>query len=135
MNEIVHKGIIRKKDKNNLEVEIVDGAECSSCSLNGACNIAETRDKILQIQVEDSSFKSDEQVSVHLSAQTAFSALFWAYLFPFIIILVSVVVLSNYFSEAVAGVSSLIFLLVYYGLIYLNKKYFNTKFKLEIRKI
>lgn len=40
MSEILHTGIVRKKNNNEVEVEIVDGAECSTCSLHGACNIS-----------------------------------------------------------------------------------------------
>lgn len=133
MSEIIHNGIVHKRSDNNLEIEIVDGAACSTCSQKGACTIADSNGDLLPIQSNTEGFKEGDSVSIHLSFRTAFSALFWGYLFPFIILMTSVVVFSLFFEEGIAGLLALGLVLVYYLIIYLNNKYFSKKFELEIK--
>jgi len=135
MSEIVHKGILKKTKDGKMEVQITDGVECESCSIKGACNVGETRDNKVTVDAEMLDFKDGEMVSVHLSESLAFSALFWAYVFPFIVLFVTLIILSSFMSEAMAGLISLVFLALYYLFIYLNKNYFNKKFSLKINKL
>lgn len=135
MGEIVHKGIVRKTEDGKLEVQLVDGMECESCQIKGACNIGETRDNKVRIVEEDEGFVAGEEVSVHLSNELAFSALFWAYIFPFIVLFGVLIILSLFMSELHAALIAIGFLMVYYFVIYLNKNYFNRKFSLKINKL
>ena len=135
MNQITHTGIISKKGLNNVFVDLVDGTECSSCSLKGACGVADVKEESLIIQNNDDIFQHGDIVKVQMSHQMAFSALFWAYIFPFIILLASVIVLSYFYSEGVAGLVSLSFVLIYYTIIYFNKNIFNKKFQLKIKHL
>lgn len=135
MSDFIHKGIVQKRSGNSLEIEIVDGLECSSCSHKGSCHISDSNSDLLEVETTDKHFKEGDNVSIHLSGQKAISALFWGYLFPFIILMTSVIVFSLFFSEGVAGGITLLVLSVYYLLIYLNKKYFSKKFDLKVSKM
>jgi len=135
MSEIIHTGIVNKKSDDSIEVQIIDGVECSSCSLKGACSIADSSDKMVKVQEGDTVFMQGERVQVEMSAQMAFSAMFWGYIFPFIVLLSSVVILSLFYSEGVAGLTALAFLSIYYLLVYLNKNYFDKKFRLKIKRL
>ena len=134
MSEILHTGIVRKKNNSEVEVEIVDGVECSTCSLHGACNISETREKFVRVVSDDTDFQEGETVKIQMSHQMAFRALFWAYLFPFIIVIFSIIIISLFVNELVAGLVSILFLFIYYFLIYINKQYFNKIFQLKIKR-
>ena len=135
MNQITHKGIISKKCLHNVSVELIDSVECSSCSLKGACGVADVKEESLLINTSDDIFQNGDIVKVEMSHQMAFSALFWAYIFPFIILLTSVIVLSFFYSEGIAGLVSLFLILVYYAIIYFNKNIFNKKFQLKIKHL
>ena len=134
MSAIVHKGIIRRTAEGLTEVELVDGMECESCSVKGACQIGEVRDKVLPV---DSSvaYQEGEMVSVELSSQMAFGALFWAYIFPFIVLITGLILLSLFLNEALSALIALAFLAIYYFLVYLNKDYFDKKFQLKINRL
>ena len=80
-------------------------------------------------------FTLNETVKIEMSTKIAFKALFWAYLLPCIIIFSCVVTLSDFIDEGLAGLISILILLVYYSIIYLNKNYFKTKFNLTIKHI
>src|SRR5210317_1428109 len=99
MGEIIHKGIVRKTVDGKLEVALIDGLECESCHIKGACNIGETRDNKVRMLEEHEGFEAGEEVSVHLSNELAFSALFWAYIFPFIVLFGALIILSLFMSE------------------------------------
>ena len=135
MSEIVHKGIVRETQDGVMEVEITDSMQCESCSVKGACNVGEVRENKVSIQNDQRGFKAGETVSVHLSQHLAFSALFWAYVFPFIVLFGGLIGLSVFVNELTAGLISIGFLLVYYLFIYLNKSYFNKKFSLKINRL
>ena len=135
MSEIVHKGVVSKNEDGKLEVTIVDGLECESCSIKGACNVGETRDNKVMVDMSKESYEEGDKVSVHLSNHLAFSALFWAYIFPFIVLFGGLIILSLFMNEALAGLISLAFLAVYYFFIYMNRNYFNKKFSLRINRL
>lgn len=135
MSEIVHKGVVQRAKNGEMEVEIIDGVECESCSIKGACSMGESREKLVSIDAGQLEFREGDTVSVHLSSGLAFSALFWAYIFPFIVLFGGLVALSFFFNEAIAGLISLVFLVVYYGFIYMNRTYFDRKFSLKINRL
>jgi sigma-E factor negative regulatory protein RseC len=134
MSGIVHKGIIRKDESGAINVELLDGLECESCSIKGSCQLGGTRDNVLKIDRVDAEYKEGEMVEVELSSGMAFGALFWAYIFPFIIMITGLIVMSNFVSEGIAGLMALAFLGLYYLGVYLNKQYFEKKFELKINR-
>jgi len=135
MGEIIHRGIVERTAGGDLQVQMTDGLECESCTIKGACHIGESRDTSIRISDAHMDFREGEEVTVHLSTQLAFRALFWAYIFPFIIMVGGLVILSIYLTEAMAGLVSIGFLAIYYLVIYLSKSYFDREFSLKINRL
>ena len=135
MSEIVHKGIVRKLENEHAEVEIIDGMVCESCSAKGACQVGEVRDKLIRVKDASGTLQVGEAVEVELTTSMAFGALFWAYIFPFILLMLGLIIAINYVSELLAAGVGLGFLVVYYLLVYLNQKYFDKKFELKINRL
>lgn len=135
MEEIIHKGILRKNAAGKLEVEITDQVECSTCHVKGSCSAGGARDKIFPVEYRSGDIEPGDLVSVHLSVKTAFKALFWAYIFPLILLLVTIIVSSIVFSELLTGLIAILSLVIYYTIIYLAKNYFNKEFSLNIKRL
>ena len=132
MAEIVHKGIVRKVENDQAEIELVDAVSCESCSAQGACQAGDLRDKVLRIQTGSREFRVGQLVEVEMSTGMAFSALFWAYLFPFLLMLVGLVIGAQYVGELLSATVALGILAIYYILVYLNRAYFEKKFELKV---
>lgn len=135
MEEIIHKGIIREGHDGELQVEITDQAECSTCQVKGACAVGSSKDKIFPLDSGMNDFVPGESVYLHLSTKTAFKALFWAYILPLIILLVFIVVIGMIASELMTGLITLAALAIYYTILYLTKKKFNKAFSLNIKRL
>jgi len=135
MEEIIHKGIIRKGHDGELQVEITDQVECSACHVKGACAVGSSREKIFPVDSRFNDIEPGEQVYLHLSMKTAFKALFWAYIFPLILILVSIGAVGFFVSELLTGLIAIAVLVIYYTVLYLSKNYFNKEFSLNIKKL
>lgn len=135
MEEIIHKGVLRKNEVGKLEVEITDQVECSTCHVKGSCSAGGARDKIFPVDYDSNDFEPGELVTLHLSVKTAFKALFWAYIFPLILLLITIIISSTVFSELLTGLIAISSLVIYYFIIYLSKNYFNKEFSLNIKRL
>lgn len=134
MSGIVHKGIIRKREDGSTSVELVDAVNCEACSVKGSCQMGESRENVFKVDHSQDTFRDGDSVEVELSSQMAFGALFWAYIFPFIVLFAGLVIMTQFVSEGMAGLIALAFLGLYYYLVYLNKSYFDKKFQLKIKR-
>lgn len=132
MSGIVHKGIIRKSSDGVTRVELVDAVDCESCSAKGGCQLGGARDNVYQVK-EGMNYADGDLVEVEMSEQMAMGALFWAYIFPFIVLFVGLVALNQFMGEGLAGLIAIAFLAIYYIMVYLNRGYFDKKFELKIK--
>jgi sigma-E factor negative regulatory protein RseC len=135
MEEIIHTGIIRQGHDGQLQVEITDQVECSACHVKGTCAAGSSKDKIFPVDSGMSDFVPGESVYLHLSMKTAFKALFWAYILPLVILLVSIGGIGMIASELTTGLITLAVLAIYYIVLYLTKNFFNKEFSLNIKRL
>ncbi|HAY70577.1 MAG TPA: hypothetical protein DCX89_01680, partial [Saprospirales bacterium] len=126
---------LRKNAAGKLEVEITDQVECSTCHVKGSCSAGSAREKTFPVEYRYDDIEPGDLVSVHLSVKTAFKALFWAYIFPLILLLATIIVSSIVFSELLTGLIAISSLVIYYTIIYLAKNYFNKEFSLNIKRL
>ena len=135
MNEINHNGIISGIKSGVVEVLITDNISCDGCGIKNACISGGKKDNVFFVDSQGQDFSSGDRVQITLSHNRALNAVVWAYIFPFIVMIVSLVILSLFFNELMAGLISFVLLAVYYFLIFLNKKYFNKRFRLKLKNI
>ncbi len=69
-----------------------------------------------------------------MQTELGLKAVFWAYVFPFILMIVVLVVSSNLFKEWIAGLLSLFVLIPYYFMLFVLKNSFRKAFKVSILK-
>lgn len=134
MNIIKHKGTVIQVEPSQLKIKIVSQSACASCDARASCGLMECRDKIVAVKVNNSQdYYIDQEVTVSMSLRSGFGAVFWGYVLPLILVLLTLfaAILMGY-SESFAGLSSIIILIPYYFGLFLSQRYFNDKFSFQV---
>lgn len=134
---IEHLGEVVSVKDNCVKVLLRSASACSSCHAKGACSSADFQDKYIETKVDNTtSYVQGEKVYVSCDDKQGFYALFWAYIFPLILV-VGLLVLGLVFlnDELKAGLLSLVVLPFYYLFLYFKKQYFEKKVDIKIKKI
>lgn len=130
----IHSGIISKITGDSIIVSLEQNIHCESCRAKASCGISESNTKDIEIQNTTDSFKVNETVTVILEKALGLKAVFWAYVFPFILMFTTLIITSVFLKEWLAGIVSLFILIPYYLTLYLLKNVFKTAFKISIIK-
>ncbi|WP_339736678.1 SoxR reducing system RseC family protein [uncultured Sunxiuqinia sp.] len=134
--EISHKGIIKSLTDQQIVVSIVNESACSSCHAKGACSAADMQDKEIEIRNFSGDYRVGQTVQVVGRTSQGFKALFYGYVFPFLIIMLVLITLTSLqFSEGISGLISLSVLLPYYLILYLTRNKIRKSFEFEIKPL
>lgn len=129
-----HEGIVSKISKTTITISLKGNVNCEGCKAQSACGVSDSNDKEIEVLNPIQSFQVNEEVAVVLKKELGLKAVFWAYVFPFILMAVVLVVTSFFFEEWVAGLLSLFILLPYYFMLYIMKDAFQKAFQVSILK-
>ena len=130
----VHSGVISKISGEYVIVTLEQNIHCESCKAKASCGISESVTKEVIVYNAKDPFKVNEQVQVVLKKTLGFKAVFWAYVFPFLLMLFTLIIASTFLTEWVAGVLSILVLLPYYLTLYYLKNNLKSVFKISILK-
>ena len=133
-NTFVHSGIISKIAGQSIIVSLEQNIHCNSCRAKAACGISESETKEIEIINSNDYFIINERVEVVLKRALGFKAVFWAYVFPFILMFSTLIITSSFLKEWIAGLLSLIVLIPYFLTLYLFKNSLKSVFKMSILK-
>ena len=61
---IRHQGIVENINGTHLQVRIVQTSACASCSIKGHCSSADTKEKLIDVIDESSSYQPGDRVWV-----------------------------------------------------------------------
>ena len=88
------------------------------------CGSAESDDKVVEVLNTNPNLQLHDSVNVLMRKDLGLKAVFWAYVFPFILLMTVLVTASFFVTEWLAGVFSILVLPPYYLLLYsLKEKY------------
>src|SRR4030043_1046600 len=133
--EITHEGIVQEVRDNNVIVSFVSQPACSSCNLKNSCSLAEGVIKNLEVSSSGKLYKAGEKVLVVLQQSHGFRAVFLGYILPFLIVLISLVILLKLTNnEALAGLISISSLVPYYLILWILRGHINEIFKFRLQK-
>ncbi|MBT3209469.1 MAG: SoxR reducing system RseC family protein [Bacteroidetes bacterium] len=133
---IEHKGFIKSIDAKQIRVSILAESSCASCHAKGLCNLSEVDEKEIEIVRKNGDFSIGETVNVIMQESLGFHAMFLGYIFPFILVLATLIVSSNFSNnEAISGLLSLSVLIPYYIILYFSKSSLKKKFSFTLQKI
>ncbi|MCJ7759229.1 MAG: SoxR reducing system RseC family protein [Gillisia sp.] len=133
-NLVKHEGVVSKISKNGIVVSIRGNVSCDGCKAQSACGVSDSNDKEIEVQHTNEVFNLNETVSVVLEKQLGLKAVFWAYLFPFILIMGTLFITSTFFKEWIAGLASLLILVPYYFMLHIFNNSFKKSFQVSILK-
>jgi sigma-E factor negative regulatory protein RseC len=133
---IEHSGIIDKIENNRIHVLINNQAGCSECQANGVCLTFDSDKKIIEMENSDSIYKPGDQVILFLEKSTGPQSVFLAFVFPFVLILFTLLILKSFVvNELISGAISIAVLIPYYCILSFFSEKLKTKFKFNIKKV
>lgn len=132
-NLIKHNGFISKISKNSVTVSLIGNMNCDACNGKAACGISESNVKEIEIFDIRKSFGLNDQVDVVMEKSLGLKAVFWMYIFPFLLMIFTLIGAMAVFAEWLAGLLSLLILIPYYLTIYFFRNAFKKAFKFYIQ--
>lgn len=131
---ITHPGIVEKVTGDKAFIKILAMSACSSCHAKGMCNVAEVEEKVVEIRKDPRrTLRIGEQVTVTMKKSQGTYAVLLGYVVPFFI-LIGVLMLVLFLSgdEGLAGLSAVLILIPYYGILYFYRKRLKSIFTFMI---
>jgi sigma-E factor negative regulatory protein RseC len=133
---IEHSGIVTHLDEGKIYVRIVQQSACSSCHAKGACSASSMREKEIVVENTSGKFQVGDSVMLFAKNSTGLLAVLLAFVFPFLFILLCLLILKNFVSnEVVSGLIALGLLLPYYTVILIFNDKLHKKLQFNIEKI
>jgi len=133
-NSVKHEGIVSKISGKTITVSLKGNVNCEGCKAQSACGVSDSNDKEIEVDVVAQKFKLNETVDVLLKRELGLKAVFWAYVFPFILMFLVLVISSFFLKEWIAGLLSLFMLIPYYFMLFVLKSKFQKAFQVSILK-
>ena len=131
---IRHQGIVENINGTHLQVRIVQTTECASCSIKGHCSSADTKEKLIDVIDESSSYQPGDRVWVTGELSMGVMAVLFAFIFPFLILIISLFVFMAIWNDELrSALCSLALLVPYYYILWLNKSRLGKKFSFSIK--
>jgi len=130
-----HRGIVSKILDDKFIVSLKGNVNCEGCKAKSACGVSESNDKEIEVSKTVQSFNLNEEVDVVLKRELGLKAVFWAYFFPFILMVFTLLISSGFVKEWISGLISLFILIPYYIILYFLQENFRKVFKVSIFKI
>lgn len=135
MSQIIeHSGIIQDINGKHIRVQIIQESGCVSCQVKGACSAADMKDKYVDVESDESDWKVGQPVTLFGQSSMGLFAVFVAFVIPFLLILLTLLILRNYVdNEAVSGAIALGTLLPYFIILSLFNNKLKSKLKFQLR--
>ena len=131
---IKHEGVVSRISKNGIIVSLKGDVNCECCKAQSACGVSESNDKEIEIENPSQSFQLNESVDVVLNRELGLKAVFWAYVFPFLLMFLVLIITSLFLKEWISGLMSLAILIPYYFMLFVFKDTFKKVFQVSILK-
>ena len=137
LKEIIqHPGIIEKVEADKVYVNILSKSACSTCHSKGMCGVSEMENKIVEVSRDnDTEYTSGDNVTVFMKKSLGQKAVFYGYLYPFLIMLLSLILmLAITNNEGLSALVALGLLVPYYYALHKLKDRLSKTFEFKIRK-
>ena len=133
-NEVRYHAVVKEVSDGHLQVGIVKSSACGGCSIKGHCNSAEAKERL--VDVYDASalnYSKGQDVWLVGSSTMGWKALAYGIGIPFLIVFVSIVVLTMVVSsELWVALIALFLLTPYYIILYKNKEKMKRQFAFSV---
>lgn len=133
--QIEHKGVILSINTSKAIVKIERKSACSGCHAQSACSAADKEDREIEVVLPHSDFSIGEEILVTGNYSMGLKAVLFAFVIPFLLMLISLFVSKGYVTDAFAGVISLVVLSVYYIILSFFKDQLKRRFLFIAKKL
>lgn len=135
-NEVIrHSGEIIELGEGIAKVKIIQTSACAECMAKGMCTASDKTEKIIEAEANTSTLSVGETVWVEGHKNLGIIAVLFAYIMPFLLILLTMVIASQFTeNELLVGTISLLILIPYFIVIRCMKGRFKSKFKFYVVK-
>lgn len=136
-NQLCTQAVVRETHENHIIVEIVVQSACAACHAKGACGISDRRNETIKIELPNpNQFSVGEVVSVEMQQSLGMKAVVIAYLFPFIVLVLGLLVTYGITKHELLSIGvSLGLTAIYYITISKLKDKFAKEFVFTVKKI
>jgi len=131
---VKHAGIVTKKTKESVVVSLVGNVNCVACNAKSSCGISDSDTKTIEIFENQKAYMLHESVDVIMENDKGLKAVFYAYIFPFILLFSTLLISLNFIKEWQAGLLALFILVPYFLILYYSENYLRKEFKISLLK-
>jgi sigma-E factor negative regulatory protein RseC len=132
-NYLEHRGLVTDCHNGRLKISLL-GSGCSACH-KSLCMLGDSKAKEVEIHSPDASFITGEEVLVRINSSSGYKAVFLLYLLPFLLMLISIIVMQNVgYHESISGVISLFILIPYFLVVYSFRKRIASQCHIDVIK-
>ena len=134
---IEHPGIIDRIDGKRVWVSIQPQSACGNCHSKSYCGMAEVAEKIVEVQspAPGTKLEKGQHVIISLKKSLGYRALILGYLLPFVILLLSLIILLSITgNEALSALTAIMLMVPYYLILYHNRDKIKASFRFFIKQ-
>lgn len=133
---IHHKGVVERIEGGVVYVRIVQQSACAGCHAQAMCSAADKKDKIIEVPDHSATFREQEEVWIEGQSSMGLKAVFLAFVVPLILLLAAIIAGSALrWEETASGLTSLMLLCFYYGILYLRRDKLKKRFIFTLKKL
>lgn len=133
---IHHTGIIERIEGNTCYVKIIQQSACAGCHAKSMCNASESKDRIIEVDKGDASYRIYEEVELSGETSLGYTAVWYAFVLPFLLLLATVIIfIETNGNEAVSALAGLAVLPIYYSVLYFFRDKLKKKFVFTMKKL
>jgi sigma-E factor negative regulatory protein RseC len=129
------KGIVESTSFDCITVKLNRESACGQCGSQGICHLYGPSERTIVIDKCKGHFSPGDDVRVTITPRMGNKAVLFGYLFPFLLLIVVLLVLTSLsVKELLSGLLSLAALVPYYCILYLFREKLKREFIFQIRK-
>jgi len=116
MKKVKHEGHIKQIIDKRTFVEIISLSACASCKSKNMCNMSESKEKIIEVLVDNpENYSIGQTVNIVMQERMGLKAVFLAYVMPFFVCIIALFGLSFVSNnELIYGSGSILAAVFYY---------------------
>ena len=121
---------------NTMIVRIVASSACNGCAAKNYCVPSENKDKDICVEGFSGNFILGERVKILMQQSMGFRALCIGYIIPFVLVLITLLMVYQFSgNELASGLSALLILVPYYWTLHLFNQKLTKTFGFTVQKL
>ncbi len=134
MSYLEHVGIVNKITGDGCEVSMVVGDACQGCHAKSVCSTSGEQQRSIFVRHAPLHLKAGDQVIVTMQSSLGVRAVVFAYIIPFFILTGTLFInLALGLNEAMAALSALLVLAIYFLILYLFRQRLERTIEFKVK--